>query len=289
MSLKVILVPVTGNDTDRIALDAAMTVAGLSNAHIQVLFLHRDPKDVMVPHVGFGLSGGVIDSLIHSAIAQTDIARKIATASYNTWQQETGCREQDDPSLADTATSSFSESIGDIFGNITRFGRLADVICMMRATEETGADQDSLIQAALMETGKPVILLSVDTKMESIKSVAMAWNGSREAARAVSLAMPLLETADSVSVLAATSNDVKPEDVTAFTESLRWHGINANAKMFALNGADLPQQLQDEALKCNAELLILGAYSHSRLREFVLGGVTDDIVNTGHMPVLLAH
>ena len=166
---------------------------------------------------------------------------------------------------------------------------MADVICMVRPGEYDGSDGETLFQAALMETGKAVLLAPADTKMKPIKSVAIAWNGSREAARAVALAMPMLETADSVTVLAGTSDYLKPEDVTAFTESLKWHGFNATARMFALNGADLAGRLQAEAREADAQLLVLGAYSHSRLREFVFGGVTDDIIKAGRMPVLMAH
>ena len=291
MSIKTVLAPVTGSNCDISVLGAALALARMSRAHIQVLFLHRNPQDVLVPHVGYELSMGVVDSLVESAKQQINHDRTTARASYDAWCADSGVVEVDNPASdhdADT-TVSYSEVIGDLFTNLAEAGRMVDMICLARASDDATADEASLIQAALMETGKPVVLVPGDSKPEAIKSIAIAWNGSRESARAVSLAMPLLESAEIVSVIAATSDDVKPEDVTAFADSLKWHGINARPSMFALNDVNLTQRLQDEAAKTDAQLLVMGAYSHSRLREFVLGGVTDEIINDGRMPVLMAH
>ncbi len=289
MSYRIILAPVTGSDSDRPILNAAMTLAGPSKSHIQVLFLHRDPQDVMVPHIGYDLSTGMIDSLILSANEQIGYAREQAKSCYTTWLQETGVTEVSDSTEINGITSAYVEAIGDMSGSLARAGRMADVICMVRSGDNAGFDEETLIQTALLDTGKPVVLVPSSLSPEAITSIAIAWNGTREAARAVSLAMPLLEAADSVSVVAGTCDQVKPEDVTAFAESLERHGINAHANMFALNGADITKRLQDEAHKGGAQLLVMGAYSHSRLRESVFGGVTNDIVNAGQMPVLMAH
>jgi len=289
MSIKTIMAPMMGEKADKRILDVALTMAVPTNAHVQAVFLHRDPKDIMMPQVGDGLSGGIIDSLMLEAEAQVDSARRAAHSTYDTWRQESGIAELANPAPTNGITSDLSEAIGDLSGTLAKTGRMADVICLVRPDEDDGSDGEALIKAALMETGKTVLLAPTDAEMNAVESVAIAWNGSREAARAVALAMPLLEAADSVTVLAATSDYVRPEDVTAFTESLKWHGINAAARMFAQNGAELADRLQEEAQKSGAQLLVLGAYSHSRLKEFVFGGVTDDIIKDGRMPVMMAH
>jgi len=98
----------------------------------------------------------------------------------------------------------------------------------------------------------------------------------------------MLERADLVTVLAGTSDMLTPAEVNAFVDSLKWHGVNAKPRMFTMNG-DQAGRLQAEAMDAGAQVLVLGAYSHSRMREFVFGGVTDDILNAAQMPVLLAH
>ena len=289
MSFKTIMAPMMGEEADKKALDAALTMAGPTDAHIQAVFLHRDLKESLVPHVINGLGAGIIDSLVQVAEEEVEHARRAARSSYDTWRQASGIGEKTDPAPTNGITAELSMAMGDLGGNLAKAGRMADVICVVRPGKNDGADWGTLILAALMETGRAVLLAPADTKMKPIESVAIAWNGSREAARAVALAMPVLEAADSVTVLAGTSDYLKPEDVTAFTESLKWHGVNATARMFALNGADLAGRLQAEAREADAQLLVLGAYSHSRLREFVFGGVTDDIIKAGRMPVLMAH
>jgi nucleotide-binding universal stress UspA family protein len=290
MSIKTILAPVTGTPSDRLVLNAAVALAGEPGAHIQVLFLHRDPQDIIVPHLGHNMNAGLIESLIRSADEQIKTARHAANETYDAWRSDCDVGEQGGAVPASGITAGYAESIGDMATRMTNAGRLADVICMVRTpSEDTGYGEEALIEAALLETGKPLVLVPGDSALETIKSIAIAWNGSRESARTVSLAMPLLEMAENVSVLAGTGDGMNDDDVRAFVKSLAWHGIDATPTVFALNGANLTERLQAEAEKNGAELMVMGAYSHSRFREFVLGGVTDDMINGGRMPVLMAH
>ena len=89
-------------------------------------------------------------------------------------------------------------------------------------------------------------------------------------------------------VLVGTSDHLKPADMNAFVASLKWHGVDAKARMFTMSG-DQSVRLKAEAMDVGAQVLVLGAYSHSRMREFVFGGVTDGIINAAQMPVLMAH
>jgi nucleotide-binding universal stress UspA family protein len=244
MSIKTIIVPMTGTKADRPALDAALAMATTSNAHIQAFFPHPDPRNVAIPQVGEGTDG---------------------------------------------ITTRLAEVQGELHTNVAKAGRMADIFCMVQPGENDDAELSTMLTTALMETGKMVMLTPGGETMEPIKSVAIGWNGSREAARAVALAMPIPESAETVIVLAGTSDYLAPDDVNAFTTSLTWHGVKAKAHMFNLNGQDPASRLQAEARDRGAQLLVLGAYSHSRLREFVFGGVTDDIINSAKMPVLMAH
>ena len=288
MSINTVVAPMTGGPTDGPALDAALAMASPTKAHIQAVFLHRDPKHIALPQVGEGMTAGMIDTLIEAAERQVQTDRAAAHASYDGWRRANGINEVETPALTNGITSHLSEVQGDMATSLARTGRMADVVCMVQPGDNDDAELSNLVTAALLETGKMVYLAPNGKKSDPIKSVAIAWNGSREAARAVAMAMPILESAETVTVLAGTSDYLTPADINAFATSLKWHGINATPRMFTMNG-NQAERLQAEAMDAGAQVLVLGAYSHSRMREFVFGGVTDDIINQASMPVLMGH
>lgn len=285
MSIKAILAPLLGESADRQTLNAALTIARATDGHVQAVFFHCDPRDAVSPQIGDGMSGGMIDSLMQVAQEQAEVSAGRARQAYDAWQRDNHVAAT--PNAANTVTARFLEVKGDLVKELTRYGRLADIICTVRGGD--GADQETIFESALMASGKMVLHVPPDTDLSPVRHVAVAWNGSREAARAVALAMPVLEAADNVTVLAGTSNVVTPEDVNLLCESLKWHGIDAAPRLFTPSGARMSQDLQSEAEMAGAQLLLLGAYSHSRLRETVFGGVTDDIVKECRLPVLMAH
>lgn len=288
MSINTIVTPMTGGPTDGPALDAALALAGATKAHIHAIFLHPDPKRVALPQVGEGMTAAMIDTLIVAAEQRIQSDRTQAQASYDSWRKANGINEADAPGQRDGVTTQFGAVQGDITNSLAKIGRTADVVCMTQPSEDDDPELANLVTTALMDTGKLLFLAPNGRACAPVKSVAVAWNGSREAARAVALAMPILERAEKVTVLAGTSDMLTPAEVNAFVDSLKWHGVNAQPRMFTMNG-DQAGRLQAEAMDSGAQALLLGAYSHSRMREFVFGGVTDDIMNAAQMPVLMAH
>ncbi|NQV99399.1 MAG: universal stress protein [Rhodospirillales bacterium] len=289
MSIKVILAPITGAKADQQILNTALTMATFTNAHIKVVFLCRDPGDVIASQVGYGMSASIIEPLIQAAEDQLKEARQAARLTYDKWQKAGAVADAGAPRLAGRVTAEYAEEIGNMGVNLANQGRLADMICVLRPNQKASPDWPVLVEAALIDTGKPVLLAPAKRQMQAIKSVAIAWNGSQEAARAVTFAMPVLEAAERVTVIAGINDDLSPADVRVFTDSLAWHGIKTTTKTFKTDGSNLGKRLQDASRKADAQLLVLGAYSHNRFRQFIFGGVTDDILKAGEMPILMAH
>lgn len=289
MPVKTILAPLLGENRDRQTLNMALALARLSAGHVQAAFFHCDPRDAVSPQIGDGMSGGMIDSLMVVAQEQANAAARRARAAFDDWQGEDGIETTAVPAETSAVTASFEEIKGDLEKEVTRYGRLADIICTLSAGEDGSTDREIVFESALMASGRMVVQGPATAAVKPITHIAIAWNESREAARAVALAMPLLEVVEHVTVLAGTSNVVKPEGVEQFCASLKWHGVEATQRLFTPDSRRMSDQLQEEAEKAGAELLLLGAYSHSRLRETVFGGVTDDIVKGCRLPVLMAH
>jgi nucleotide-binding universal stress UspA family protein len=146
-------------------------------------------------------------------------------------------------------------------------------------------------EAVVFGSGRPAILLPELTTISGIDHVAIAWDGSRVAARAVADAAPLLERAAKVSVI--TVVDEKPLDREDLAERLA-RGLSRRgvaSQAFAVTCEDCPigVTLQESAIERGAKMLVMGGHGHSRVRDFVLGGATEDVLDDLRLPLLLSH
>lgn len=146
-------------------------------------------------------------------------------------------------------------------------------------------------EAVVFGSGRPTILLPERSTVETINHIAIAWDGSRVAARAVADARFVLERAERVSIL--TVLDEKPlRDKDAgdrLVEALGRHGLKAEAARVNAEDCPIAETLQRSAIERGCKLLVMGGYGHSRVRDFVLGGATQGVLNDPLLPVLLSH
>lgn len=136
-------------------------------------------------------------------------------------------------------------------------------------------------------SASPVLAVPGAAKAGAPTRALIAWNGSREAARAVRDALPLLKAADSVAVIA-----VDPPAGTIgmdLARNLGRHGVKVEVRERLSGGAEVGKILLEEVKTSGADLLVMGAYGHSRVREWVLGGATEDVLELGTVPALLSH
>jgi nucleotide-binding universal stress UspA family protein len=153
--------------------------------------------------------------------------------------------------------------------------------------------QRSVAAQVVFDSGRPVLVFApgaADLKSRIGKAV-VAWDGSRSAARAINDALPLLEGASQVSVLTLVND--KPTAVRGLGETavrhLKAHGVPAVAKELDVEKGSARAMIADYALGAGADLLVMGAYGHSRAREFILGGATEEVLQELKTPVLFSH
>lgn len=154
--------------------------------------------------------------------------------------------------------------------------------------EETGAMTEGLA----FETGRPVLLLPArDAGVPALANIVVGWDGSRVAARALADALPLCMQAQSVTVATVTGEKDLSRNLAAadVIRHLSLHGIAAQAVEVAAEGKDAGTALQAYCQQAGSDLLVMGAYGHSRAREFVLGGATRSVLSDPALPVLLSH
>jgi nucleotide-binding universal stress UspA family protein len=184
-------------------------------------------------------------------------------------------------------------SFDDVLGAVTLHARYADLVLVGQPAAEDGSGVDpGFADRLVLAAGRPVLVLPYAGKFDAVgKRVLLAWNASREATRATTDALPLLKAADQVIV-----SPVKP-DRAAHGESpgadiglyLTRHGVRVEVAPIAGTDLDAGNALLSRAADFSSDLIVMGAYGHSRVSELILGGVTRTMFESMTVPVLMSH
>jgi nucleotide-binding universal stress UspA family protein len=151
---------------------------------------------------------------------------------------------------------------------------------------------DLLIEAALFESGRPMVVVPYIQK-EGLKldRVLVCWDGSRNATRAIADSLPFLKRGKSIEIVIVASTGGKADELPGVDlgEHLARHDLNVEVKRLVAPDIDVSNAVLSYAADCAADFIVMGGYGHSRLREFVLGGATRGILQSMTVPVLMAH
>jgi nucleotide-binding universal stress UspA family protein len=152
-----------------------------------------------------------------------------------------------------------------------------------------------LAEDVVMQSGRPVLIIPNTGHFDEIgKRILVCWNGSREAVRAINDAMPFLQTADKVTVMVANPEkpssgdhgDIPSADIAHY---LARHGIKVEAASTKTDQSDIGEIILSQASKADADMIVAGAYGHSRTREWILGGVTKTLIHEATVPTFISH
>ncbi len=283
-ALHTIMMPVRGDGQGPLLFAHAAAIAKKFNAHVRVVHCHPAVEDMM-PY------GVVIPTFLRKQLAEATAKRDdyeeaylrdkfIADAAHHGISVE--------PRAAGKPTAAWREYEGKQVEAVRHYGRIADLICVSKPNEEANLGYNTL-KSALFTSGRPVMVCpSTDKVAPDIgRHVAIGWNGSLEASRAVALAMPLIEGADEVTILTAGHIDhtATPEE---FCHYLSQRGITSKINAFERQG-NVGRSLLAKCDEVGANLLVMGAYHESYERESLLGGNSATIVNEAKIPVVMVH
>jgi len=294
MTLKTILVPLLGAESDLTALETAVAVARRFDAHIEALFVAADPRDSVLV-LGDGMSTLMLDEIMQAAEATRQSRLQAARRSFEA--AAVGIPEAGVPGASTAgATIRWRDTMGRIDQVVAAEGRLADLTVMAAAESgvpsQYGGLHTECLETALLSTGRPVLLAHASAGVGEV--VAVAWNGTLEASRAVAAALPWLGRARQVHVLTVGAPDNPAAGDPAaggdrLAASLAWHGIAARVSPITPGCDTVAVALLRRATELGVDLLVMGAYGHSRMREMILGGATRHILTHPGPAVLLAH
>ncbi len=285
---KNLLVPTTGGPSDAAVFATARLAAQAFAAHLEFLHVRVDTTEVLMSMTAGGVGGGdAVQSVIDRMEAEAEAAAAAARQAVSDGLAAAAIPLRDAPDGAGPSAQ-ISQETGSQSAWVAQYGRFADLVVMGRGGPEDGAAET--LEAALMDTGKPLLIAPAAAPASLGTRIVIAWKDTPEAARAVSCALPFIARAEQVTIVTVLDDaDAKDESGSRLLRALRWHNRAVEVRTLLRGGASAADVLHGEAGALGADLLVMGGYSHSRLREVVFGGFTRRTLGNATIPVLMAH
>ena len=291
---KTILTHMTGTDCDQPVLTTASQVARLFSGHLECLRVLSDPAALVMQAAQMDM---VTSMMLADALNVVEQQNREGTQRARVALAEF-CKGEnivfaDEPPGPGGVTAHWREKTGDEFDELTAQVRFHDLVVLAGGTERKGRLPPEGMGQIIIGCGRPVLLAAQKPRESITKTIAIAWKDTPEAARAVTAAMPLLAKAERIEVLSANEEDTKAMECLDCSDSivqqLRWHGLSAYGHFVLPAGRTIPNAILETARGFNADLLVMGGYGHSRLRESIFGGFTQHILDGVDLPVLMVH
>jgi nucleotide-binding universal stress UspA family protein len=278
MAWKSILTVVTNPERAAATIAAAGAVAQAHDAHLDILAIGTDRTQAAY---AFVTAGTVVQQAIFDR-AREDAAANEAAARAAAELLPEGVRWSVEAVVA---------QIGALSELVAVRARFADLVVLPRPYGEgRGPEDEAVVEAAMFDGRAPVVVLPDPLRDIGIRGrrVVVAWNESGEAMAAVRAALPMLQGADLVSVTVVDPPNWGPEPGVDLTQMLVRHGVKAEVAVLARTAPRISDVLMRHVRDINADVLVIGAYGHSRLREAILGGATRDLLAEAEVPLFLA-
>lgn len=256
--------------------DFAVSVAETFEAHALGVAFAYDP---VIPG---SVMGGIPPEFLETQRAEADTKAGAAIARFEQAASRAGISYE--TRLLNTSISGAASELG-------RIARRFDMAVLGQPRENATSDE-VVDEGVLFESGRPVIFVPYIQKAAlKLDRVMVCWDGSRIAARAVADSMPLLHKAKAVEVVIVGDKPSRADEVPGadLGEHLARHGLNVEIKRLTSAGIDVASTLLSYAADASTDMMVMGGYGHSRLREFVLGGVTRGLLESMTVPVLMSH
>ena len=279
LAYRTLLVYLAAEDSARRVLDAALQIANQHDAH--VVALHVIPKVPIYSVFGVPAAHDVLSKHEGTLRAQATAIEQV----FSEWAR----------SNARNVKCEWRESKAyyqDLAIDVLRDAVSADLVIMSKDPADPFDAWSDLPARIILGSGRPVLLVPTEGQFGSVgKRPLIAWKQTREAARAAFDALPLLVRADAVDIFAAVSEDESEQPISGeeLALALARHDVKATVTGKELKSSDVGQEILDQIEASQHDLLVMGCYGHSELRELVFGGVTRLVLKHMTVPVLMSH
>jgi nucleotide-binding universal stress UspA family protein len=260
-----------------VATDFAVSVAGTFDAHLTGVAFSYDP---IIP---IGDMYGIPSDVIQTQRVENENAAKAAAAKLD--DAARGAAVSAQVRVVDTPVT----SAPNLFAQIAR---RFDLSVLAQPEPDQPALDRLIVEAALFDSGRPLLVVPyIQRTGLKLDRVMVCWDGSRSAARAVADAMPLIVRAKAAEIVIVATEPPKSDEIPGadIARHLARHGAKAEVQRIVATEIDVASTILSHAADSSADLLVMGGYGHSRLREFILGGATRGILAAMTVPTLMSH
>jgi nucleotide-binding universal stress UspA family protein len=285
---RTILVPASGSDTDAVVFETALVAARPQRSHLEFFHVCVSAGEALryMPHASFA-RGKALHNVLQELKLESEHRSNAAQRHVRDFCKRHKIAMLDMPRRCPALSASWrTEAVNGEDPFIAR-ARVHDLVVMGRFTRPNGLPPN-LLQLLLVECGRPMIIAAPNAP-RAFHTVMIAWKDAREAARALTAAMPLLRDAKRVVVAAVEEAQRGSNTAAIVARQLAWHGIRAEAQSVKANGRPVATVLATAADACRANLLVMGSYSTGPLRQEIFGGCTRSILNEAAIPVFVVH
>jgi nucleotide-binding universal stress UspA family protein len=277
MMIKDVLVKLEHDKSRDSVRDYAVSIAETFGAHV----------------VGVSFAQAAIPSFVLADVPSDVLAAMLAENEAAARGAIDRFQEAVKRSNASTETRLVAESeIGppDAF---SAMARRFDLSVVMQSDHRSGAHNDLIIEGALFDSGRPLIVVPyIQKDGMKLQRIVCCWDGSCTAARAINDALPVLKKAKSVELFIVANDKTRTERELRgadIAQHLARHDVKIEVEVMPAADIDVASVILSHTADCSADMIVMGGYGHSRLREFMLGGVTRGILETMTIPVFMSH
>jgi nucleotide-binding universal stress UspA family protein len=280
--MKTILVPVERNSQMETTLATACMLARMFDSYIEGFALSPE-LNTLVAAEGIGSMVVYPTDLAEQDEVAAKAARKLFEDAMAAHGIAAASAATDAPGFAWNPRS----LAGD--GFLGSHGRVFDVTVVGRPGSAAAAPHMSTLEAALFDSGRPVLIAPPAAVDHFGQAVTVAWNGSTETARAIAYAMPLIKRAEHVTVQVVEGVGVSGPSGADVARHLQRNGVACEVVNVKRGARSPGAAILEEAMAAGSDLVVKGAYTQSRLRQMIFGGATSHIIAETTLPVLMAH
>jgi len=286
MPIRKLLLPLTGTAAGEAALTTSLMIARRFNAHVTALHVRVDSRDV-APLAGEGLSGAMIEEMMSATEKESGDRAYAVRSMFERFVARQEVVVGEPRAGLHYPTASFASVTGREEDIVAQQARLSDLTVVPHPDAGEDVSSSDALHAVLFDSGRPV-LISPQVAPKSIGTrVCLAWNGTAESAESALAALPWMQQAEAVRILSAEGYQRRGPAAPDLAAYLALHDVNADIVMFKSVGGSVGAGLLAAAAEFGCDLLSMGAYSHSRLRQLILGGVTRHVLEYSTLPVMM--
>jgi nucleotide-binding universal stress UspA family protein len=285
--IKLILVPMDGSDDSARVLATAKVVAERFDAHIKAIHVvPRAEKPFLFDRIPPGVKKMVAEETEKAVRQRVDMVRK----QFEEHCQEYGLAVVDGPAAGNGTSASLFVENGNPADVLVAHGRLSDVVTIARPAPREGRVRRSplgeTVEAILLYTGRPVLIVPPDWVPRRVERAAVGWNESLEASRALSATIPWLRQMTSITVI---SSRKRAASTDRLLEYLSLHGCSADVQLLDGRRSSVGEAMLDFCKAGNVEFLVVGGFSRARSRQLLFGGVTQHLLNHSNLITAMVH